>query len=272
MISLIKNNIEENKANKEYFGKFLIEPLEIGQSITLANAIRRTLLSDISGFAITVGRINNIKHEFSPIRGVREDVVEVLLNLREVIFKENENTNQKGMLHDLAYIKKEGPCIITAKYLTFSTSNTILEVHNPDQYICTIIDKSIFFLKIYIEKGKGYSYLNTEKPKFFFGLKIDSLFLPIKRVNYQIILIHDIKGNLKESLILDILTNGSMSPVRALEESLKLLIDLIYPLFISIDKNIISFIDNKIVNTNTFLVKDLLYFIKNKFFFYEKIE
>jgi DNA-directed RNA polymerase subunit alpha len=257
MITLIQNDIKENSLNKECFGKFLIEPLEIGQAVTLGNSIRRTLISDISGFAITIARINNIKHEFSAIRGAREDVIEVLFNLREIIFKENEKDKKKDIMYSFAYIKKEGPCVVTAGCLNFFTSNTFLKIVNPDQYICTIVDKVTFYLEIYIEKGRGYSCLNTEKPIIPFGLKIDSLFLPIKRVNYKTILIHDIKGNIKESLILEILTNGSISPSRALEESLKILMDLIYPLFISIDINIpkkknklLSFIDNKVVKNN----------------------
>ena len=118
----------------------------------------------------------------------------------------------------------------------------LLKVINPQQYICTIIDDSELYIEIDIEKGKGYRLaeenrknkfekkVNSIKPSTLF---IDSIFMPIKKVNYKIKLIHDSKGNIKESLNFEILTNGSITPKRSLQESLKILMNLFYPLFLN---------------------------------------
>jgi len=118
----------------------------------------------------------------------------------------------------------------------------LLKVINPQQYICTIVDDSELYIEIDIEKGKGYRLaeenrknkiekkLSSIKPSTLF---IDSMFIPIKRVNYKIKLIHDTKGNIKESLNFEILTNGSITPKRSLQESLKVLLNLFYPLFLN---------------------------------------
>jgi DNA-directed RNA polymerase subunit alpha len=118
----------------------------------------------------------------------------------------------------------------------------LLKVINTQQYICTIVDDSELYIEIDIEKGKGYRLaeenrknkiekkLSSIKPSTLF---IDSMFIPIKRVNYKIKLIHDTKGNIKESLNFEILTNGSITPKRSLQESLKVLLNLFYPLFLN---------------------------------------
>jgi DNA-directed RNA polymerase subunit alpha len=226
---------------KNYFGSFIIEPLETGQGVTLGNALRRTLLSDLSGFAITGLRINNLKHEFSSIEGVREDVLEIMLNFKDVIFKNTFiSKNKHYELKQKGYLHVKGPVIVTAGMLKLPRS--LLKVINPQQYICTIVDDSELYIEIDIEKGKGYRLaeenrknkiekkLSSIKPSTLF---IDSMFIPIKRVNYKIKLIHDTKGNIKESLNFEILTNGSITPKRSLQESLKVLLNLFYPLFLN---------------------------------------
>ena len=231
--------------NQTHFGSFLIEPLEIGQGITLGNALRRTLVSDLSGLGITGVRINNLKHEFSIIEGIREDILEILLNLKEVIFKTSFSSNQgqkKPLLQQKAFLNERGPLIVTAGMLKLPKN--VLKIINPNQYICTITDDSEFYLEIDIENGKGYRLAdenrkniskNNEKTSFSKAstLLIDSIFIPIKNVNYKVKLINDTKGNIKESLILEILTNGSITPQRSLQESLKILMNLFYPLFVN---------------------------------------
>jgi DNA-directed RNA polymerase subunit alpha len=234
------NCIESSKdKDNNLYGCFLIEPLETGQGITLGNALRRTLLSDLTGFSITGVRLNNLKHEFSIVEGVREDILEILLNLKQIIFKvsfheEPKNQKLKG------YLNVKGPLIITAG-MFFLPKNKI-KIINPNQYICTIVDESEFHLEIDIEKGIGYKLTeeNIKKKceeKLFQSkpttLLIDAVFIPIKKVNYKIKLIHDTKGNIKESLCLEVTTNGSLTPKRAINEALKILLSLFYPLLVN---------------------------------------
>ena len=261
----------------EYSSTFLIEPLEIGQGITLANAIRRTLLSDLTGYAITGIRINNLKHEFDNSIGVREDTLEIISNLKEIIFKgpifvKNDKLPKKF----LGTLQIKGPKVVTAgllnievinfaeknftadikefKNLTsqflninenieseFHNYNNTLEILNPSLYICSITNNHTFDLEIDIERGKGYklyesNILEEAQNKITFtkhnSLSVDSIYMPIKNVNYKIKMINDAKGNIKESISISIVTNGSITPLRALKEALKDLLDLLFPLFI----------------------------------------
>lgn len=225
------------KNTAEHFGSFIIAPLEIGQGITLGNALRRTLLSDLSGFAVTGVRINNLKHEFGSIEGLREDVLEILLNLKEIIFKSSLFNNKNNAQYSSKLIIK-GPAVITAGMFNLPVNK--LKILNPHHYICTILDNSDLLLEIDIEKGKGYaltedkSNLNfrmSQTPMSGQTLGVDAIFMPIRKVNYKVKLINDTLGNLKEELQIDILTNGSITPKRSLQEALKIILNMIYPLF-----------------------------------------
>jgi DNA-directed RNA polymerase subunit alpha len=229
-------------AEKNHFGSFLIEPLEIGQGITLGNALRRTLLSDLNGCCITGVRINDIKHEFAIIEGLREDILEIILNLKDIIFKSSFLFTEKNFpLKVKGFLNVRGPLIVTAGM--FKLPKDTLKILNPNQYICTLVDTREVYMEIDIEKGKGYR-LSDENRKQVINeelfpsskgttLSVDAVFMPIKKVNYKIKLIHDTKGNIKESLNLEITTNGSITPKRSIQESLKVLINLFYPLFIT---------------------------------------
>jgi DNA-directed RNA polymerase subunit alpha len=256
-------NCIETYIDKEnnYYGSFVIEPLETGQGITLGNTLRRTLLSDLTGFSITGVRINNLKHEFSTMEGIREDVLEILLNLKEVIFKssfflpiEKKTKKFKGFLH------VKGPLIVTAGM--FNLPKDALKIINPNQYICTIINNSEFYLDIDIENGVGYQLVEETRKKnslenFFLTksttLFIDALFMPIKKVNYKIKLIHDSRGNIKESLCLEILTNGSITPKRCLQEAIKILLHLFSSLLFTSELLSLSSI---LLKTNSFEEKN----------------
>lgn len=227
---------------KNHYGCFVIEPLEIGQGITLGNAIRRTLLSDLTGFSIIGVRINNLKHEFATIPGLREDVLEIILNLKEIIFKTSSSFQHKNLPTKLkGFLNVKGPIIITAGM--FQLPENIIQILNINQYIGTIVDTSEFYLEIDIENGKGYKLTEetrkkniqqkmTKKPS---TILVDALFMPIKKANYKTKLIHDTKGNIKESLIFEIWTNGSITPKRSIQEALKILLKLFYPLYITSD-------------------------------------
>ena len=233
---------------ENYYGCFVVEPLETGQGITLGNAIRRTLLSDLTSYSITGVRINNLKHEFSVVEGLREDVLEVLLNLKEVIFKNSfSSKKEKNPLKFKAFLNVKGPVVVTAGM--FQLPKNLLRIINPTQYICTIVDSSEFYLEVDIENGKGYRLTEENRRKNFeektfvsrpSTLLVDALFMPVKKVNYKIKLIHDSQGNIKESLNLEILTNGSITPKRSLYESLKILMNLFYPLFINFNFSALS--------------------------------
>ena len=244
-LNCIENYIDKDQ---NHYGSFIIEPLEIGQGITLGNALRRTLLSDLTGFSITGARINNLKHEFDMIEGLREDILEVLLNLKEVIFKPSFKLKEvSDELKIKGFLNIKGPIIVTAGM--FQLPKNILKIINPNQYLCTLIDNSELYLEIDIENGKGYRLSNENrkrnleekfspaKPSL---LGIDSIFMPIKKVNYKIRLIHDSKGNIKESLNFEILTNGSITPKRSIHEALKILLNLFYPLFVNPSFKVVS--------------------------------
>lgn len=238
-LTCIETFIDDEENN---FGSFLIEPLEIGQGITLGNALRRTLLSDLTGYSITGIRINNLKHEFATITGLREDILEVLLNLKDINFKssfkfDQQNINQNKIV---AFLNVKGPLIVTAGM--FNLPKDILKIINPNQYICTITDSSDFYLEIDIEKGKGYKLVEEMRKQSMqekvknrrpSTLLVDAIFMPVKKVNYKIKLINDTKGNIKESLNIEIMTNGSITPKRSIQEALKILMNLIYPVFIN---------------------------------------
>ena len=234
----------DNEQNS--FGSFIIEPLEIGQGITLGNALRRTLLSDLTGYSITGVRINNLKHEFATIEGIREDILEILLNLKDIIFKSSfkfdKQSSELNSIQLKGFLSTKGPIVVTAGMLNLPKG--IFKIINPNQYICTITDSSDFYLEVDVERGKGYRLVDEirkkaknekvidSKPS---TLLVDAIFMPIKKVNYKIKLIHDSKGNIKESLEIQILTNGSITPKRSIQEALKILMNLLYPLFITPD-------------------------------------
>jgi len=229
--------------DKNHYGSFLIEPLEIGQGITLGNTLRRTLLSDLEGYAISSIRINNIKHEFSAIYGLREDVLELLLNLKEIILKDSCSSSRQNLSKKelKGFLNIKGPAIITAGM--FNLPENLITIVNPYQYICTITDNSELYIEIEIKKGKGYCLSDENRKKSinkqFFKenepttLFLDTVFMPVRKVNYKVKLIHDSKGNIKESLYIEILTNSSITPSRALKEAIKIMIKLYYSIFLN---------------------------------------
>lgn len=250
-LTCIESYIDEEQ---NHCGCFLIEPLEIGQAITLGNSLRRTLLSDLTGLAMTGVRINDLKHEFDGIKGVREDALEILLNLKQVIFKDpyilaRKNSNLKVQ----AVIDVQGPLVVTAGLIKVPKEKLL--ILNPEQYICTLVDTSRFFCEIDIQSGKGYNLVTEIREKYSFEkfyptlpftLHIDANFNPIVKVDFKIKLIHDTYGNIKESLFLEIATNGSISPYRSLQESAKGLFGLLLPIITN--SKFLDIFDNLIEN------------------------
>jgi DNA-directed RNA polymerase subunit alpha len=206
---------------RDHYGKFIIQPLEPGQGITIGNALRRVLLSDLEGSAIVAVRISGVNHEFSTIGGVREDILEILLNLKEIVFKTHAKKSFVGR------IKVQGPCIVTAANFDLPSE---VEVIDPKQYIATICSSSILEMEVKIENGKGYQLAEKDDNISNNFLLIDAVFMPVKRVNYLVEEIHLDQSILKDKLTLEIWTNGSLSPQEALGQGATILTDLFIPL------------------------------------------
>ena len=207
--------------NQQY-GRFILEPLKPGQGITVGNSLRRTLLADIKGTAIVEVRIAGVNHEFSTITGVREDVLEILLNLKEVVLKSYNNETQIGRL------RVQGPAVVTAGLLDLPPD---VEVIDKRQYIATICNNTIFEMEFRVEQGYGYKLVDNYKTdKSLDFLQIDAVFMPVKKVNYTIQEKRINSQLIQEKLILDIWTNGSLSPQQAIVESSKILTNLFHPL------------------------------------------
>jgi DNA-directed RNA polymerase subunit alpha len=197
--------------------QFLINSLRPGQGITIGNQLRRVLLSDLGGIAISAVRIAGVSHEFSTIPGVREDILEILLNLKGVVFKSKIQTPQFGRL------KIQGPAVITADLIQLPSS---LEVINPNHYIMTISTPSILEIEFKFEYGTGYKLASqtfVEENESY--LQLDSIFMPVQKVDFKIENLYDSANNITERVFLDIWTNGSISPNEALKSAAQIIID-----------------------------------------------
>jgi len=215
-----KVNCVETRVNeyKEEYGQFIFEPLDLSQGITLGNSLRRILLNDLEGLAIVGIRIAGINHEFCSIPGVREDILEIILNLKEVVLKGNINEPILGKL------RKQGPAIVTAGLIKFPG----ISVVNPNKYIATIADNSVLEIEFKVDKGKSYQLSESDStitPIDF--LSIDSIFMPVSKVNFEVEKIEEEK---KERLILELWTNGSISAENALFLAGKVFRNLLEPL------------------------------------------
>lgn len=192
----------------ESFGRFVFKPLGLGDGITIGNLFRRVLFSNVPGLSIVGIRIAGVNHEFSTIPGVREDVLEVLLNLKEVIFKSKNPVNSFGRL------KFQGPGIITAACIEVAPD---IEIINPSQYIATMANSSILEMEVKLDWGQGYRLgENQSLDTSMEFLRADALFMPIRRVAYQIETSQSESMESYEQLTLDIWTNGSITPPEAI--------------------------------------------------------
>lgn len=204
----------------DFYGLFEFSPLEKGYGITIGNSLRRILLSSLEGHAITTIRIQGVDHEFSTIKGIAEDVTEIVLNLKQVRFKKVSNSDD----HEKVFISIKGKEQFTAGDISRYTNT--FEVLNPDLVICNMETSVNLEIEISIDKGRGYVPAEENKPKDAqIGLiPIDSIFTPIKNVKYTI---EDFRVEQKtdyEKLIIEIQTDGSIHPENALKEAANILI------------------------------------------------
>ena len=214
-IKFLKSEKTESGASH---GQFSMSALKPGQGVTIGNVLRRVLLSEIKGISITAVRFAGISHEFSTMEGVREDILEILLNLKGVVLKGEISEPQFGRL------KIQEPTVITADLIQLPAN---LEIVNSNHYIATLSTSNIIEIEFRFECGAGYRLANqtfTDKLDDF--LQMDAIFMPVQKVDFKIENVYDNENNITERLFLDIWTNGSISPNEALKSAAQVTIDL----------------------------------------------
>ncbi len=190
------------------YGRFFAEPLERGYGITIGNGLRRILLSSLPGFAITAVRMKNVLHEFSTMPGVKEDVTDVVLNLKEVRLRLHEGE------HLSATLKARGEGTVTARDITGGPS---LEVLTPDQHIATLEKGAELEMELVIRRGRGYAPAErTEDEEPIGTIRLDAVYSPIKKVNFTVTNARVGQRTDYDRLALEIWTDGSISPRDAL--------------------------------------------------------
>ena len=214
----IKSLKSEKIESGAVYGKFLIDSLRSGQGITIGNILRRVLLSDLSGTAISAIRIGGIQHEFSVIPGVREDILEILLNLKGIVLKSKATDCQFG------HLKVQGPAVITADLIQLPPD---LKIINPTHYIATISTSNVLEIELKFESGTGYKLANqTVCNKSDDFLQLDAIFMPVQKVDFKIENVYDNANNITERLFLEIWTNGSLFPEEALYSASEFVVNL----------------------------------------------
>ncbi|EJE99609.1 DNA-directed RNA polymerase subunit alpha [Liquorilactobacillus mali] len=217
MIEFEKPKIHKIEENLDY-GKFVVEPLERGYGTTLGNSLRRILLSSLPGAAITDIQIDGVLHEFSTIKGVLEDVTQIILNLKKVALRIDSEENQT------LEINVAGPVEVTAGDIQGSSD---VEVLNSDLYICTVAEGASFHVRMTANTGRGYVSADDNKARAddmpIGVLPIDSIYTPIERVNYQVEKARVGQKDDFDKLTLDVWTNGAVTPSEAISLSAKIL-------------------------------------------------
>ena len=200
------------------YGQFLLDSLTPGQGVTIGTLLRRILLGNLGGTAITGVRIAGATHEFSALEGVREDILEILLNLKGIVFKNNTREPKLGRL------KIQGPAVITASCMDLDSD---LEIINPNHYIATISTNNVLEMEFKFEYGTGYQLAGqTAEQNSVDFLNVDAIFMPIQKVDFKIENVYGTKNQNTERLILEVWTNGSITPQDAIFESSQLIINL----------------------------------------------
>ena len=231
MFDFEKPNIQvaEISEDKKY-GKFVVEPLERGYGTTLGNSLRRIMLSSLPGSAVSQVKIDGVLHEFSSIAGVKEDVTEIIMNVKSLAIKNNSDTNEPKT----AYIEFEGEGVITAADIQ---ADADIEILNPEQVIATLSGgaDSKFYMELTITNGRGYVRADKNKSDDLpIGvIAVDSIYTPVERVNMAV---ENTRVGQKidyDKLTLEVYTNGTLNPddavslaAKVLSEHLNLFIDL----------------------------------------------
>ena len=201
------------------YGKLIAEPLERGFGTTLGNALRRVLLSSIEGAAVTAVKIPGALHEFSTIKGVKEDVIDIILNIKKLRFKLYASGRKTATI-----IKVKGPKSVTGEDIQ---KDSAFEVLNPEQVIATLDKDSSFEVEMYLRKGKGYvaAELNKEEDLPLNMIAVDSVFTPVVRVNFVVEKARVGRATDYDRLVMEIWTDGSVTPERAISQAASVVIE-----------------------------------------------
>ena len=231
MLEIEKPRIETLELSDDgKYGKFVMEPLERGYATTLGNSMRRVLLSTLPGVAITSVKIDGVVHEFSTIPGVKEDVTEIVLNLKGVIAKLHSDTAKK------IYIEAQGPCTVTAADIK---ADFEVEILNPDMYIATLDEGAKLNMEMTLDKGRGYvsSEQNKSAQNIIGVIPIDSIYTPVLKANFNVD--NTRVGNVvdKNKLTLEVWTDGSITANEAVSLSAKILIEH-FELFLDLSEGV----------------------------------
>ena len=227
--SLIKpGKLDINLSDDKSYAKIVAEPLEKGYGLTLGNSLRRILLSSIRGTAVTAIQIDGVLHEFTSIKGVREDVTDIVLNVKSLALKSNSEGSKKLILD------AKGPGVIKASNITPVNE---IEILNPDLVICNLDENTNFHMEMIVGNGKGYVSAELNKPEEPpLGLiPIDSLFSPVKKVSYSVSTAREGKALDYDKLTMEVETNGSISAEDALAYSARIFQDQL-SMFVNFDE------------------------------------
>ena len=219
MIDKIETNIEILDIREEdHYGKFALYPLERGYGTTIGNSMRRVLLSSLPGSSVSKILIDGVLHEFSIIDGVVEDVPEIILNIKGLNVKKHSDEDVT------LFLEIEGPKIVTAKDIK---EDALVEIANPDHYIATVNDKSKLVIAMDVTNGNGYriSEDNKDEKDPIGTIAIDSSFTPVEKVNFTVENTRVGESTDFDKLIIEVWTNGTVSPQEALAEGSSILID-----------------------------------------------
>ncbi len=208
----------ERVAEARNYGKYVISPLERGYGVTLGNALRRVLLSSLEGAAVTSIRITDVQHEFSDIPGVREDVIRVMLQIKQLRMK--MHSVDTARLH----LEVRGAGVVTAADIITPPE---VEIINPDLYLFTVDDNNASLeIEMTVERGRGYSPADDRTGRLPIGeLPVDAIFSPVRRVNWDVGSARVGQSTNYDSLTMEIWTDGTIGPEEALSTSAKILIE-----------------------------------------------
>jgi DNA-directed RNA polymerase subunit alpha len=207
----------EREAEARNYGKFIISPLEHGYGVTLGNALRRVLLSSLEGAAVTSIRIVDVLHEFTDIPGVREDVLQVMLQVKQL------RLTLEGMDTTRMHLEVRGEGVVTAADIIASPE---VQIINPDLYLFTAdSSKTRLDIEFTVERGRGYAPSNERGRMPIGELPVDAIFSPVKRINWEVQAERVGQSTNYDKLVLEIWTDGAISPEKALSASAKILIE-----------------------------------------------
>ena len=226
MIEIVKPTITKEIDENGHYGKFVVEPLERGYGTTLGNCMRRILLSSLPGAAITSVKIDGILHEFSTIPGVKEDVTEIILNLKRLSVRINGDENKRAIINAV------GPKEVTAADIIVDADT---EIFNPDLHIATLADNATLVMEMNLTSGRGYvpAEQNKKENTPIAEIPVDSIFTPVKKVNFTVDNTRVGQVTDFDKLTLELWTDGSITPeegvsigAKIMQEHLNLFIGL----------------------------------------------